>query len=414
MPACFEKWCEKFGDVFTRGSQREHFRAYLAGLLSETPRKNIAVIAASTLGIGYYNLHHFLHDSPWSSEELNDRRLEVLWQIRQTRPRRNFKLIIDDSGHRKSGSATEGVGRQYIGQLGKVDNGMVEVTTHIYDGIRGFPVDVAMYKPASSLEKGKEDPEFKKKPELALQLVDKCLNRGLIPSLTLLDAGYGNNGPLLEELEKRGLKYVAALPKNRMVYVQLPGESVRNKHKLEEATKTLTPDKLTKVTLPLEKPRDVWVAQFPVHFPKLTGTRKLAIQLNAPSVAEATEIDYFLTNETDEVASAAWIAESYSNRNWIEVFYRETKGWLGMTEYQVRDCRSITRHWHLVFNAFTFLMYQRLVGGLRYWCSKPLATFGEAFRAFRHAVEATFLTDWLPKHTQVFAAHRASLGLKFA
>lgn len=73
-----------------------------------------------------------------------------------------------------------------------------------------------MYKPASSLEKGKEDPEFRKKPELALELIDKCLNRGIMPSLRLFDAGYGNNGPFLEELEKRGLKYIAVLPKNRM------------------------------------------------------------------------------------------------------------------------------------------------------------------------------------------------------
>jgi hypothetical protein len=414
MPACFEKWCQKFDDVFSRVNQREHFRTYLAGLLSESHRKNIAVIAASTVGAGYYNLHHFVHDSPWISDELNDRRLEVLWQIRQTRPSPNFKLIIDDSGHRKSGDATEGVGRQYIGQLGKVDNGMVEVTTHIFDGIRGFPVDVAMYKPAASLENGKANPDFKKKPGIALELIDKCLNRGIMPSLVLFDSGYGNNGPLLEELEKRGLKYIAALPKNRIVYVQLPGEPVRNKHKLEDVVKTLMPDKLTKVSLKLDKQRDVWVAVMPIHFPKLPGRRELAIQINAPTVGEATEIDYFITNETTDVATAAWIAESYSARNWIEVFYRETKGWLGMTEYQVRDCRSITRHWHMVFNAFTFLMYQRLVGGLTHWSSKPLATFGDAFRAFRHAVETTFLFEWLPKNLQAFTAHRATLGLKFA
>jgi hypothetical protein len=42
--------------------------------------------------------------------------------------------------------------------------------------------------------------------------------------------------------------------------------------------------------LELDKPRDVWVTVIPIHFPKLTGTRMLAVQLNAPSVEEATEI----------------------------------------------------------------------------------------------------------------------------
>lgn len=343
MPACFEKWCRKFDDIFSRVNQREHFRTYLAGLLSESPRKNIAVIAANTVGVGYFNLHHFIHDSPWNSDQLNDRRLEILWQIRQTKPRQDFKLIIDDSGHRKSGHCTDGVSRQYIGQLGKVDNGMVEVTTHIYDGIRGIPVDVAMYKPASSLKSGKDDPEFKKKPQIALELIDKCLNRGITPALTLFDSGYGNNGPFLEELEKRGLKYIAALPKNRNVYAQLPGESVRNKHKLEDVVKTLTPDKFTKITLQLDKPRDVWVAVMPIHFPKLNGTRQMAIQLDAPAVEDASEISHFLTNETKEVATPAWFAESYSDRNWIEVFYRETKGWLGMTD-RISSQRQLFDH----------------------------------------------------------------------
>ncbi len=414
MPGCFEKWCKKFDSVFPIASQRNHFRTYLAGLLSEGQRKNISVIVANTIGVNYFNVHHFLHDSPWNSEELNTERLNILWRIGQTRPKHGFKLIIDDSGHRKSGSSTEGVARQYIGQMGKIDNGMVEVTTHIYDGVRGFPVDVEMYRPAGTLKDGKNNPDFKKKPTIALELVDKCLKRGVMPGLILMDAGYGNNGPLLAEFESRGLKYIGALSKNRVVHVKLPGERVKTKHKLEEVVKTLTADMLTKHTLKLDKPRNVWIATFPVHFPKLPGTRVLAIQLDAATVEEATDIDYFLTNETEEVATPLWIAENYSQRNWIEVFYRETKGWLGMTEYQVRDYRSIMRHWHMVFVAFTFLTYQRLTGGLKHWHTKPLKTFGDCFRVFVHAVETHMVLRWLPKHLDVFCAHRASLGFKMA
>ncbi|NER39940.1 MAG: transposase [Oscillatoria sp. SIO1A7] len=117
---------------------------------------------------------------------------------RQTKPAKNFSLIIDDSGHRKSGKKTSGVGRQYIGEIGKTDNGIVIVTTHLYDGVRTLPLDVAQYLKADSFEKGKEDPEFKKKPELALELIDKCLNRGYRPGVTLIDGGYGNNGLFLK------------------------------------------------------------------------------------------------------------------------------------------------------------------------------------------------------------------------
>ena len=72
-------------------------------------------------------------------------------QCSQTKIRRGFTLIIDDSGHRKSGKSTAGVGRQYIGVLGKTDNGVVLVTTHLYDGVKSLPLDVSLYQHASSL-----------------------------------------------------------------------------------------------------------------------------------------------------------------------------------------------------------------------------------------------------------------------
>lgn len=414
MPSCFEKYCARFDDLLPRSAQRENLRHYLAGLLSELHRKNIATIAASTLDCSYTNLHHFLSDSPWNADEINDRRIDVIWQTRQTRPAVGFKLILDDSGHRKSGEETDGVGRQYIGQIGKVDNGVVAVSTHAYDGLRGYPLDIVQYFPPSAFEKGKKDEAFKTKPQLALELIDASLRRNLCPGLLLADSFYGNSRPFLMALEERGLKYVAALPKNRLVYAQLPGETDRNKHQLEEVAKALLPEQYTKVTLALEKPRDVWVAVLPVHVPKMDGTRSVAIQLNAPTFKEADEVDYYITNESKEVATAAWIAKSYSDRNWIEVFYREAKGWLGMTEYQVRDKRTIYRHWIMMFTAFTFIQLQRFNGGFRaQWSAKPLDTFADAFRTFRHAIEC-HLIRWLPNNLEVIGAHRANLGLKFA
>lgn len=118
-------------------------------------------------------------------------------QCRQTKFSRGFTLIVDDSGHRKSGSLTDGVGRQYIGEIGKTDNGVVLLTTYLYDGVRRLPLDVALYHHASSLEQGKDDPSFVKKPDLALQLIGQCLQRGYQPGVTLVDAGYGNNTPLI-------------------------------------------------------------------------------------------------------------------------------------------------------------------------------------------------------------------------
>ena len=69
------------------------------------------------------------------------------------------------------------------------------------------------------MPEGKKDPEFKKKPQLALELIDQGLNRGYRPGIVLIDAGYGNNTTFLIELEKRKLKYLGGLAKNRKVKV---------------------------------------------------------------------------------------------------------------------------------------------------------------------------------------------------
>ncbi|AFY91302.1 transposase, IS4 family protein (plasmid) [Chroococcidiopsis thermalis PCC 7203] len=150
MPPCFERWCCRFDDVFTRSAQRREFRNYLAGLLGESERKNIFQMSSHAVGVTYHKLHHFLTEAPWSAEEINERRLQVMASCRQTKIASGFTLIVDDSGHRKSGTLTSGVGRQYIGEIGKTDNGIVIVTTHLYDGVKSLPLDVELYQHATS------------------------------------------------------------------------------------------------------------------------------------------------------------------------------------------------------------------------------------------------------------------------
>jgi SRSO17 transposase len=43
-------------------------------------------------------------------------------------------LVLDDTGDKKDGTATAHVSRQYLGSVGKTDNGMVAVTTLWTDG----------------------------------------------------------------------------------------------------------------------------------------------------------------------------------------------------------------------------------------------------------------------------------------
>ncbi|NET44038.1 MAG: transposase [Okeania sp. SIO2B3] len=115
MPPCFETWCKKFDDCWKNQSQKTGFRHYLGGLLGENEKKNISQMANESIGIVYNRLHHFIADSSWNTDQINKRRLEIINKFSQTNFCRGFSLILNDSGHRKSGDFTSGVGRQYIG-----------------------------------------------------------------------------------------------------------------------------------------------------------------------------------------------------------------------------------------------------------------------------------------------------------
>jgi Transposase DDE domain len=187
-----------------------------------------------------------------------------------------------------------------------------------------------------------------------------------------------------------------------------------------------------KVVLNLDKPKTVFVTTFIAQVSHLEGIRTFAIVMNADSWEKATDIDYFITNVESSIATAEWIVETYSQRNWIEVFYREAKGWLGLKEYQVRDKKSLLKHFVLVFCAYSFILWHKLTGGLqRRWANKlptqlefnsswkaavhsaPLNTFIEALEAFRTAMSFRFF-DWLTQNRDVFTAYKASLGYVWA
>ena len=377
MPPCFDRWCKKFDDLLRTKAQKREFRNYLGGLLGESERKNIYQMASDAVGVTYHKLHHFLTEATWSADKINERRLEIMSKCNQTRISRGFSLIVDDSGHRKSGNFTAGVGRQYIGEIGKTDNGNVVVTTHLYDGKKSLPLDIELYQHGNSLPFGNKDPEFKKKPELAITLIDKSLNRGYRPGIVLIDSGYGNNTTFLSSLEKRKLTYIGGIAKNRNININK--EDTIASMRIDELAEALPKESFTEVKLNLDKEKQVWVATKEVEISRLEGKRSIAIVGDANTFYQATDVDYFITNAKPNIVTPEWIVSTYSQRNWVEVFYREVKGWLGLKEYQVRGKRSLKRHFILVFSAYTFILWHKLTGGLRRrWASKPLDTFPEA------------------------------------
>ena len=99
-------------------------------------------------------------------------------------------VIIDETGDRKKGNKTDYVKRQYIGNLGKIENGIVAVTA--YAVIRGmtFPLLSEVYKPESRL---KEGDEYKSKPKIAGEMIKKLKGLGFKIKIVLADSEYGES-----------------------------------------------------------------------------------------------------------------------------------------------------------------------------------------------------------------------------
>jgi len=246
-----------------------------------------------------------------------------------------------------------------------------------------------------------------------LELIDKSLKRGYRPGIVLIDSSYGNNASFLKELEERKLKYVGGIAKNRnILFKDKLGKT--DSIRIDEYAQWISDEEFKEIQIPGEKTRTVWVAIIEVEISKLIGQRKIAIVMSAPAFEDAEDIDYLITNVEGEKVTEEWIVETYGQRNWVEVFYREAKGWLGLSEYQVREKKSLERHFILVFCAYTFILWHKLTGGLRRrWANKPLDTFPEALEAFRTAISYRFV-QWLNENRHVYTAYKASCGFVWA
>jgi len=203
-----------FDDLFSTVAQCRSFRSYLQGLLMPRDRhKTLTGLAGTEPVTGAQDapaqrLQFFLSEAAWEAEALNTRRLELLLSDTHTRPHDDGVLVIDESGYRKDGTKTDHVARQYLRNIGKIDHGIVAVSSMWADGATYYPLHVTPYTPAERLPNGKQDTAFRTKPQLAVGLIDAALELGIPFRAVVADCFYGENGTFEGALRAAGLPYV--------------------------------------------------------------------------------------------------------------------------------------------------------------------------------------------------------------
>ena len=146
-----DDYCKWYRHLFSEVRSFEAFKYLHVGMISDTKRKSLPAIAKVVGLSNEQGLLHFLTESPWKALNLRKARLELILSVLQGQ---EISLIIDETGDRKKGNSTDYVKRQYIGNLGKIENGIVAVTAYGVMAEITFPLMFEVYKPKAQLKQG--------------------------------------------------------------------------------------------------------------------------------------------------------------------------------------------------------------------------------------------------------------------
>jgi hypothetical protein len=373
-PAPLEAYVQQFDDLFASLAQRRAFRDYLQGLLLPRERnKTLTGLAGTEPDIGAQaapaqRLQWFLSEAAWEAEAINARRLEHLCADSATRPHEGGVLIIDETGDRKDGTKTAHVAPQYLGSVGKIANGIVAVSSVWADEDVYYPLDLQPYTPACRLPKGKADPAFRTKPQIAVELVDAALAAGFSFRAVVADCLYGEHAEFVGALWEAELPFVLALRATRGRWA--PAEAAHTPQDAAREVPWAGPRRPGGWTAVVRRFRDGhretwWAADVTLAHEGPDQPTRLVVATTDPAALPAASTWYLTTNlprpgslrATDSPLPPADLAEVvrlYGLRMWVEQSYKQVKQELGWADWQVRTDRAIRRHWHLVCCAFSF------------------------------------------------------------
>ncbi|MEE4266365.1 MAG: IS701 family transposase [Desulfobacteraceae bacterium] len=361
-------------------------RQYASGLMQAGSRKNMDRMAEVVPDSKSRNLQQFLTHSKWSAEavigQVAGEANALLGDAQQA------GLLIGESGFAKQGPMSVGVSRQWLGRLGKVDNGQVAVFGVLGKGRFAIPVDVRLYLPRSWTE----DPQrcekggipeaqrvFRTKDELAIEIVRSARKRGLCFGWVGADGGYGKGPGFCMALDRMGERFVVDLHSDFTVYLDDPAPYIpekRNKrgrqctryrtdaksYEVKEVVELfkLSDQPVLKLRKTSRGPLKVRALRVPVYVwdgESSSAKRYDLIATRTLGKKPETKISLSNADETIDLQKQAWMQ---LQRYWIERAFEDAKSECGMADYQVRKWSAWHHHMALVMMAMLFMLNERI------------------------------------------------------
>ncbi len=401
-----------FAPLFQRAEQRKWALAYLHGQLLELDRKSIEPMALALEGGDVQGMQQFISAGPWDDERVLEQHQHLVAET--LGDAETGVLILDGCDFPKQGTYSVGVARQWCGALGKVANCQASVVA-CYASKHGYTlVDRRLYLHKSWFTPEyrarwercgiPEDLAFRTRPELAADIVRTLQARQVLPfRWVTCDEAYGNNPVLLDALAALKLYYLAEVPHDTRVWLERPPTAVPARGKRgpaprRERVTAEAPAPLRVDTLAAQVPAAQWQryqikegAKGPL-VAEFAFVRVVPVRDEGPgpehwlvlrrSLGETPELKTYLCNAPQSMRQRTLVWAS--GMRWpVESAIAESKGEVGLDQYEVRGWVGWHHHTTLSFLAHHFLVRQRCrmekkIGGVDRAASADAAAGGVA------------------------------------
>ena len=369
------------GVVLGSDSRRASFATYAQGLLSEGERKSVEPMAARAcpdpmrIDAEHQRLLHFVGVSDWDDAAVRRHATSyALSALTSLEPVQSW--IVDDTGFLKQGKHSVGVQRQYTGSAGKIANCQVGVSLTLATESEHLPIDFALYLPrcwADDEDRRREARipaavTFKKKPDLALDMVRRALDDNVPRGVVLADAAYGTSTSFRAELQRLNLEYSLAVEGRTKVVevgdVVTPGGAPVSLRKL--ATRLMAKGAFQRSAW-REGTRSELSANFAIR--RVVPSKEMRQNDAGPPRTlwliiewrdgDSAPANYFLSNLPDAIAPMDLLR--ITMQRWrTERAYEDLKGELGLDHFEGRRFRGWHHHISIVLCCYAFLVSERV------------------------------------------------------
>jgi SRSO17 transposase len=339
----FSSYLGDYRPCFLQDRTSGHFDNYCRGLLSDLPRKTIEPIALVS-GTAVRTLQEFLVTASWDHELARDTLQQRIARFLATSPTDPLGTIgvIDETSCVKKGDKTPGVQRQYLGCVGKKENGIVTVHVGVACGRFQALLDADLYLPKSwdddrprCEEAGiPDDVHYQAKWRIALDQYLRLHRNGVRFDWLTFDEGYGSKVPFLGILSLVRQKFVAEVPVNFFVRTSKEGPSQR-------ADAVLTAGEAKegrRFRFRRETQANQWWRAKGVSVWVDGRAYRLVVAINQATA----EVKYFVTNAVGEPLRRT-LAVAF-RRATVEHSFRLGKQEAGLMHYEGRQYMGLRRH----------------------------------------------------------------------